>query len=285
MKKIILLCLLLVSCSLYAKPFVKGIYITQPVTEHRSLLLPKLKQAKAAGINTIIVDVARKSRILERNIKLIPQLGFRMVARIVMFPEGGTHDQLTNEKIWQERLALAKYAIKLGAQEIQLDYIRYNTNQPPSPENALYVHRVISWFKQQLAAYNVPLQTAVFGETAIKPSERIGQDVQVFADSIDVLAPMLYPSHFDPHEYFSNRPYLTLYNSLTSLRGQFTGEIPFKVYTYIEMANYRYKMSPTQRVYYIRDQIDAVRDAKMDGWYAWSAGNHYKYLFKALQLG
>lgn len=262
--------------------FIQGIYITQPVAENRTLFLSIMQQAQAVGINTVVVDVSRQSRVLQRNIQLIPSHGLNFVARIVMFPHGGSHNQITNQNDWEKKFNLAKYAIHLGAQEIQLDYIRYNTAQPPSPENARYIKQVIAWFKQRLAIYQIPLEIAVFGETAYKPSKNIGQNLKLFADQVDVIAPMLYPSHFEPYLYYSNRPYLTVYDALLALRNQFDGELPIKVYAYIETSNYRYKMSSSQRIHYIRDQIRAVHDAKVDGWYAWSANNKYYYLFKAL---
>ena len=51
-----------------------------------------------------------------------------------MFPGGGTKEQIENPAIWQKKYTLAKQAVDWGANQIQLDYIRYNTKQKASPE-------------------------------------------------------------------------------------------------------------------------------------------------------
>lgn len=279
----IMFILLALSTSSFAAPWIQGIYITQPTAENVKLLQSLITQSKAVGINSFVIDVSRFSRQYNKNIQLVESNGITYVARIVMFPHGGSHAQITDDQEWTKKLNLAEYAISLGAKEIQLDYIRYHTKQPASSENALNINRIISWFKAQLAMLGIPLQIAVFGETSFAPSKNIGQDVRLFAGNIDVLAPMLYPSHFEPYLYYSNRPFLTVYDALQALYKQFDGSMPFRVYAYIEVSNYRYSMSPLQHIDYIRDQIKAVKDSKINGWYAWSAKNKYGYLFQAMK--
>ncbi len=274
--------LTMMSFDVSASSFVKGIFLTQYTLQKTSTLKSLIRRSKAAGINTFVIDASYRSRYYKRNIELVEKSGIRYVARIIIFPHGGSHNQVTNEQYWQKKYKLAEYAIKMGADEIQLDYIRYSSKQEPSSENAININRVIAWFKRRLKPMNIPLQVAVFGETTFGASKRIGQNVVLFADNIDVLAPMLYPSHYEPYKYYSTRPYKTVYDSLMALDKQFFGKIPFHVYAYIEMYNYRHKMSSTQRIQYIRAQVQAVRDANVDGWYAWSANNKYSYLFKAL---
>ncbi len=83
--------------------------------------------------------------------------------------------------------------------------------------------------------------------------------------------------------FHAKRPYQTVYNALMALRAQFGNKIPFKVYPYIELSNYRNRMSYAKKLDYIRAQIKAVNDAGMDGWYAWSPHNHYNSLFRVLE--
>ena len=51
------------------------------------------------------------------------------------------------------------------------------------------------------------------------------------------------------------------------------------------MANRRdqIKLTPAERVKYIRAQLRAVREANAEGWLAWSAGNRYDLLFEILR--
>jgi len=270
-------------CSIFhnAYAFEQGIYINQSTMENTSYLTYLIQRAKASKINTFVVDLYRATSGYEKNIKLILENNIKYVARVVVFPDGGEHEQIISQVHWEKRYKLVEKAVALGAKEIQLDYIRYNTKRFASPQNAQDIHRVISWFKEKTAALGVPLQIDVFGITSFGEEPRIGQNVDLFADSVDTICPMNYPSHFEPFRQHAVTPYKTVYDALTSMQDQFTHKKP-KIYSYIETYNYRYPLTPEQRLSYIKAQIDAVHDAGADGWYAWSANNKYDYLFDVL---
>ncbi|MBS0287898.1 MAG: hypothetical protein JSR17_11415 [Proteobacteria bacterium] len=265
-----------------AAPKTKGIYINQGTLEDTKRLTYLINQSKAVGINTFVVDLAQTTRNYQKNINLIKSNGLRYVARIVVFPDGGNPKQLKSNAYWEGRFKLVENAIAYGADEIQLDYIRYSTKQPPSAQNAKDVKQVIKFFKQRLQAKGVPLQVDIFGEVSFKESPRIGQNVELFADTIDVVCPMVYPSHYHPYEKHSAEPYNTVYKSLTSLKSKFD-KMPFKLNPYIEASNYHYKWSNSKKTNYIISQIKAVEDANADGWFVWSPQNHYDNLFNALK--
>lgn len=267
-----------------AAPSVKGIYINQGTIENTANLTNLIQQSKAVGINTFVVDLAKVTPNYQKNIKLIKDSGIKYVARIVVFPDGASSpSQLKSNAYWESKYQLVDKAIQFGADSIQLDYIRYSTKQPPSAQNAQDVKQVIKWFKQKTAARGVPLQVDIFGEVSFKESPRIGQNIKVFADTIDVACPMVYPSHYYPYQKHSKQPYQIVYKSLEALKGQFNEKLPFKLIPYIEASNYHYKMSDHQRSVYILSQIRAVEDANADGWFVWSPKNHYGSLFNALK--
>tara|TARA_R110002110_G_scaffold119309_2_gene293786 strand:+ start:74389 stop:75393 length:1005 start_codon:yes stop_codon:yes gene_type:complete len=280
----LLFCLVLKFSLIYAtsaQAFDKGIYITQSTLANTQYLTQLINQSKEVGINTFVVDLKKDTRSYSKNIKLIKSNGIRYVARIVVFAKGGNINQVRSLNYWKKKYHLVDAAIKYGADEIQLDYIRYSTKQRPSSQNSVDIHNVIKWFKSQ---NNVPLQIDVFGEASFKPSTRIGQDVRLFAPSVDAVCPMVYPSHYKPYSYHSNRPYETINKSLKAMRLQFNNKPPFKIKPYIEATNFRYKMSTDTKIAYILEQIRAVEDNDSDGWYVWSANNKYGALFKALKL-
>lgn len=261
--------------------FDKGIYITQSTLSNTKYLTQLINQSKAVGINTFVVDLKKVNRSYAKNIKLIKSHGIKYVARIVVFSKGGSINQVRSLNYWKKKYKLVDAAIKFGADEIQLDYIRYSTKQRPSSQNSVDIHNVIKWFKSQ---NSTPLQIDVFGEASFRPSTRIGQDVRLFAPSVDAVCPMVYPSHYRPYSYHSNRPYETINKSLKAMRLQFNNNPPFKIKPYIEATNFRYKMSRDKKVAYILEQIRAVEDNHSDGWYVWSANNKYSALFRALEL-
>ena len=63
----------------------------------------------------------------------------------------------------------------------------------------------------------------------------------------------------------------------------FNNKRSFRLIPWIELSNYHYKMGRSKRILYIKAQIKAAKDAKADGWYAWSPHNRYEYLFDILQ--
>lgn len=263
---------------------VKGIYLTQYTAENDKLLNHLIENSKKSGIDTFVIDMDRPSKALRDNLGLVKQSGLKYVARVVVFPNGGSKAAVENPEVWQKRYALVKQAIDWGADEIQLDYIRYDTKQKPSPENAKRIHEIIKWFKTKLAAQNIPLQIDVFGETSFGESPYIGQNIKLFSDTVDAICPMVYPSHYTPFAKHYNNPYDTIDTSLDSLKDQFANRVPpMKIYAYIELSNYHYRMSRAQKIDYIKDQLDAVNDADIDGWYAWSPHNQYDNLFAILQ--
>lgn len=268
---------------LSAAAFQQGIYVTQSTASNEKKFKRLIEQSKKVGINTFIVDYNRYSERYHRNIKLLDRYGIRYVARIVMFPGGASTAQMKNAAYWQKKYRLVERVAKMGADEIQLDYIRYRVGQRPSKNNAHDVHKVIRWYKERVNDLGLPLQIDVFGVAAHKPSLSIGQNLPLFARSVDVVCPMVYPSHYNPHPYHSRRPYETVAGSLKKLKQQFDGKPPFKVIAYIETSNYRMPMSFQQRKRYIRAQIQAAKDQGAHGWYAWSANNYYNTLFRLLE--
>lgn len=243
-----------------------------------------IQQSKAAGIGAFVVDIKRPSARYARNIRLIKANGMKYVARVVVFPHGGTAEQVKSQAYWTKKWRLAKYAISLGANAIQLDYIRYKPSRRYSLQNAHDIHDVIQYFDKKVDQSGIPLQIDIFGVAAHKPANYIGQNAALFANSVDVICPMLYPSHFEPYRYYAKRPYETVYNSVKGLRRQLRNHSDIKVYAFIELSNYRYPLSWGQRIDYIKKQMRGALEGGADGWYVWSAKNKYRILFQVLRI-
>ncbi|EKD74050.1 MAG: hypothetical protein ACD_45C00097G0002 [uncultured bacterium] len=263
-------------------PHVKGIYLTQETLENTKLLNYLIARSKQAGVNTFVVDLIRPTKRYRDNIALVKDNNIHYVARIVMFDGGGTPTQIANPDIWQRQYAVVKQAVDLGASAIQLDYIRYSTKEPALNEHSQNIYKILSWYKTKLAQQNIQLQVDVFGITSRGEEKHIGQNVPLFAGTIDAICPMVYPSHFAPFDTHFAHPYDTVYDSLTMLQEQFDDHMPIKMYAYIELTNYHFEMTHAKTLAYITAQIKAVEDADADGWYAWSPHNRYDNLFYVL---
>lgn len=268
---------------LSASAWVRGIYLTQYTAQVTKSVKNYIKRAKASGVDTFVIDYYRKSRKYQRNIALIKQNHIHYVARIVMFPHGALHSQVVSQKYLNRRYRQIMQAVAMGAEEIQLDYIRYKKSQRPSKQNARNIYRVIKHVRDMLRGKGVKLQIDIFGVAAHSESFSIGQNVPLFASALDAICPMVYPSHYEPFRHHARRPYQTVYDSLVALRKQLKDFPKVKIYAYIELYNYRYPLSRQNKVNYILAEIRAVRDAHADGWYAWSARNKYSILFAILR--
>lgn len=262
--------------------FSRGIYLTQSTEQNSAKLNDLIQKAKQYNIDTFVIDVNIPSKIYAKNISTILASGIHYVARIVIFPHGGTHIQVTNKEIWAKRLKLAKYAVGLGASAIQLDYIRYRAEYPPNTAKAKRILTVVQYFKDELRSHNVSLQMDIFGIASHRPAHTIGQDPQELADVVNTFCPMVYPSHFEPYLKHAVRPYETIADSVKALKNQLVNHTNVSVIPYIELFNYRYKLSREGRLRYIEAQMKAARDSGADGWYVWSATNYYKPLFEVL---
>lgn len=264
----------------------KGIYLTQYTIENPAKLDFFIKEAKETGINTFVVDHDYMSSRYAAAIAKIKAAGIKCVARVVVFNDGGNAQQVKSEAYWQKRMNYVDDAIKAGVDSIQLDYIRYSSKSPANPQHAIDVHEVIKWFKKRVSAKGVPMEIDIFGEVSYYPSPHIGQDIKLFANSVDAVNPMVYPSHFWPYQKYSADPYKTINSSLNALSSQFDNKPPFKIHAFIEAVNYHYinKMTKAQKQKYLLDEIRAVEDANgVNGWYVWSANNIYDNLFEVLR--
>jgi hypothetical protein len=265
------------------KPFqIQGIYLQQYTAQDPKRLDRLINTSLEVGVNTMVVDLDRPSPNYKKAIQRIHDHGIRYVPRITMFPHGGNHEQVSSQAYWEQRWKLAKYALDIGAKDIQLDYIRYSSKSEASPNNAINIREVLRFFKKRVNEQGGRLQIDVFGEVSHGPSLHIGQDMRLFANEIDAVCPMVYPSHYEPYEERALLPYETVFDSLTALKKQM-GEQQVPVLAYIELFNYRFPMNSAERVKYIRAQLRAVREADAEGWLAWSAGNRYDLLFDILR--
>jgi hypothetical protein len=260
----------------------QGIYLQQNTVLSPKRLEYLMDNALDVGVDMLVVDLWSRQGKYKKAIDRIHERGLKYVPRITMFADGGNHEQVHDRTIWEERWKLAQYALELGAKDIQLDYIRYSSKNAASPQNALDIREVLRFFKKRINERGGRLQIDVFGEVGYGPSLHIGQDMSLFAPEIDVVCPMVYPSHYRPYEEHVQQPYETVHSSLVGIRRQM-GATKIPVFAYIELFNHRFKLTTEERVGYIRAQLRAAREAQADGWIAWSAGNRYDILFDLLR--
>ncbi|AOP34993.1 glycosyl hydrolase [Leptospira tipperaryensis] len=264
--------------------FSRGIYISQRTLKKVKAFEEIRKKGKSHGINFLVIDVQPTSPSKETLNSLVSE-GFYPVARVVNF-DGG----LPTEKPSEQKIASIHKSIRAACQsgfpEIQLDYIRYADNfQLKLSFETRYknISGIIKNIRNEtLKCENLPYIGAdIFGRIPFNQNDSIGQKVEVFAQVVDVLYPMLYPSHFygmpdrikDPYQTVYDGTHLTLKRSLKTTR----------VIPYIQGFNMSVAKSGLSLSDYIKAQVKAAYDSGAHGFVVWNAWNEYDSTFQALK--
>lgn len=181
-------------------------------------------------------------------------------------------------------LAIAKELVLKGVDEIQFDYIRF-PDKDGIDSNFGYHERyraINSFLKKAYTALSskVNISADVFGRTLWewnkKKIDPIGQNLEDIAQWVDILSPMVYPSHFNRR--FWSTPYQVVNKTLKIGRERKLSLRPF-----IQGFNRSIPDGMTLPEY-INEQIDAVRDAGIGGFLVWNPRSDYSSLWEALKL-
>ena len=184
--------------------------------------------SKVALANEIGATASPQIKNLARTIAFAHARGIRVSMRIVCFADDLLSRQRgdlavqsvkkrplyigwldpANETVQQYVVDLATEAVEAGADEIQLDYVRYPVEHVENAdfrlrERKLKRTEVIRDFVRRVhtvtEAHGVPLTVDIFGIVAegVKTDiENLGQDPALLARECEALAPMVYPSHY-----------------------------------------------------------------------------------------
>ncbi|MGF7031388.1 hypothetical protein J2T17_002299 [Paenibacillus mucilaginosus] len=133
------------------------------------------------------------------------------------------------KEVWDYNILLAKEAAKAGFKEIQFDYVRFPEGFETRADTLQYgkdersrieaVASFVQYAREQLNPLGVRVSVDIFGYAASVPAaEGIGQDFEKISRQVDVISPMVYPSHYSAGWYGSQvpdaRPYATIEGSM-----------------------------------------------------------------------
>jgi len=203
----------------------------------------------------------------------------------------------SNETVQNYVLDLAKEAIEAGADEIQLDYVRYPVEHVENAdfklrERNLRRTHVIRDFVRKVhtvtQASNVPLSVDIFGIVAegVKTDiENLGQDPGLLARECEALSPMVYPSHYPRgfHGYDEPGAHPELVRvGVSNLLNLIRKHKPSKdeeqskeravVRPWIQGMPWH---APSFGPQYIADQVGHADKAGATGWMVWNPGMDY----------
>lgn len=118
---------------------------------------------------------------------------------------------------WHYAADLACEAVDLGFSEIQFDYVRFPDDKRLVSEatfqlsrgrlRAQVIREQLLTTRARLRSLGVPVTADVFGLTATDTTDMgIGQKWEQFVNTVDVVLPMMYPSHYNPGSYGIGNP-------------------------------------------------------------------------------
>lgn len=268
----------------YAPDFYRGIYLTSYTARTPSRYKPLLDQAKAHGINVLVVDAQPYMPDAEF-VRLAREKGFYLVSRVVVF-EGGLKVFPPDMKHINNVIDVAENSVKAGFMEVQLDYIRFTDywrGQTLSLEQRYRVITgVLKMATDRLRPHGVRIGADIFGRIAFNRNDRIGQQLELFSEHLDTIYPMLYPSHFYGEPNRIRDPYSTILlgvkNSVERVNQR------SRVIAYIQGFQMKISESGLSFTNYMRKQIEASEDSGGAGFICWNARNAYGPFFQALAL-
>ena len=264
--------------------FYRGIYISNRTARTKSKFTALQKEAKKADINTLVIDlqpVHLKKELLDE----IKKEKFHPVARLVVF-EGGLKTAQPDKNHMAKLKKYIQGACEAGFQDIQFDYIRYEDGARVGL-STLQRYKNITGVINELKGYvsdcqgNYTFGADIFGRVPFIEHDSIGQRVENFSENLDILYPMLYPSHFYGMKIKMNNPYQTVFDGVAkSLKRSRKGT---RIIPYIQGFNMHVRGSGLTLTDYIKEQIKASYDSKGHGFIVWNAHNDYKATFKAIE--
>jgi hypothetical protein len=208
-----------------------------------------------------------------------------------------------SEFVWDYNIAIAQELEELGVDEIQFDYIR--TPAEGRVENIEYRYRqdspaladaptftddrvaALSMFLERAREeLSLPLGVDVFGFNGWYRMNYLGQDIAALARHVDVISPMLYPSHF-PRAFRSELPYLEwaewLYRDGTARGRRITdGHVLIRPYVQAFLIGGELKFELPTYTDYLKRQIRGAIDGGASGFTLWNNSGRYYMVEKGL---
>ena len=199
------------------------------------------------------------------------------------------------EEVWEYLTQVALEAAKTGFDEVQFDYVRfpigedadaadYGVDLTVSPKKDA-ITGFLTYASARLHEKGIPVTADVFG-TIIGSQvdvEQVGQDYAALGSIVDVLCPMVYPSHYGNHVFGLDvpdaQPYETVLAALQGSRKELDS-MEEKQRAVVRPWLQAFTASWVEgHISYggaqIREQIQAVYDAGYEEWILWNAQNRY----------
>lgn len=195
--------------------------------------------------------------------------------------------------IWDYNIEVAKEAIHVGFKEIQFDYVRFPEGFEKRAEVLTYkvidqlnredvITDFVKYAREQLNPLGARVSVDIFGYAASAPAGGIGQDFNGISKYVDVISPMVYPSHYSTGWFGSEvpdaNPYTTIYGAMVDTHKKLEQIAEYKPIVRPWIQDFTATWLKGHIVYgkkEIEEQIRALRDTGVDEFLLWNASNIY----------
>jgi hypothetical protein len=190
--------------------------------------------------------------------------------------------------VWQYAADLAAEAYDIGFSEVQFDYVRFPDEKRLITESvyplaegrtrAQVIREQLGFLRKALKPRGIPVTADVFGLTATDTTDMgIGQKWEMFVDQVDVVLPMVYPSHFARGTYKirnpNAHPYATIDRVLKDVIAR-TDSIPHAARIIPWYQDFTLG-SPHYYAAEVRAQKKAGYDNGFQSWILWNPKSNY----------
>lgn len=199
------------------------------------------------------------------------------------------------EEVWAYLTDIAVKAADMGFDEIQFDYVRFPVGKNAAAaeygvDTAVYTKEkaivgFLSYASDRLHEKDVVVGADVFGTVIDNKIDQgyTGQDYRVLGGVVDVLSPMIYPSHYRNGVYGLRVPDAYPYETILYALEASTAELEpvneeSRAIVRPWLQSFTATWVPGHITYggeEIKKQIQAVYDAGYEEWILWNAANRY----------
>jgi hypothetical protein len=237
------------------------------------------------------------------------QLGIRVLLRVACFHDAwmashrrdlaihGVAEWLdpNNTAAQDYLLSIVDETLAAGVDEMQLDYVRYPTENIGQADFGLGRRKttdVIAGFVQRVhehtMALGVPLSIDIFGVVAWQRSVDVfatGQDLVRLGAIVEAVSPMVYPSHFSDgfngYATPGEHPEVVAFGTKQAIEVLKKAGSHAVVRPWIQAFPWH---APGYDTSYVGREIAQARAAEGIGWLAWNAGGYYAEVWAASSM-
>ena len=205
-----------------------------------------------------------------------------------------------HKELWEYNIGVAEELVKLGFGEIQFDYIRFPEPYPSLPTQVFpgsdkqskpeALAEFLKEAKRRINELGVRSTADIFGlVTTVPGALEVGQEWEKISPNVDVVLPMVYPSHYPRGSFGIPVPNAEPYNVITiAIRRarERDAKLGIKEPEHVRPWLQAFTLGkPEYGAEQLLKEKKAVYDSGYDGWVMWNPGSIYDVYTPALERG